>query len=295
MATGLKEAVWAKVAFASVGCSVAGAATNPIDVIKIRLQLQGELRAAASSGEPPVYRGFVRGVWYVARHEGLRGLFKGVLPSVYREASYSGLRLGLYDPIKALYGDTNAPGLSMSLWKKLASGATAGAIAGAITNPLDLVKVWLVVARVFLLLASRDARAHRSLTTPSRAGAHAGSRRAGAVPLGLARRARDRAHSGLHWPVPRTLALWLPTQPSLQYSSLSLSLSCVVSLGLAQGIGPNVQRAMLVGLSQPPSYDEAKHRLIAWHVGDDRSLLVHSLCVPPPSVGASRCSLLTLQ
>ena len=207
MATGLKEAVWAKVAFASVGCSVAGAATNPIDVIKIRLQLQGELRAAASSGEPPVYRGFVRGVWYVARHEGLRGLFKGVLPSVYREASYSGLRLGLYDPIKALYGDTNAPGLSMSLWKKLASGATAGAIAGAITNPLDLVKVRLVVARVFLLLASRDARAHRSLTTPSRAGAHAGSRRAGAVPLGLARRARDRAHSGLHWPVPRTLAL----------------------------------------------------------------------------------------
>lgn len=83
---------------------------------------------------------------------------------------------------------------------------------------------------------------------------------------------------------------------SAQFAILiSLSLSRVVSLGLAQGIGPNVQRAMLVGLSQPPSYDEAKHRLIAWHVGDDHSLLVHSLCVPPASVGASRCSLLTLQ
>jgi hypothetical protein len=56
--TGLREAVWAKVVFASIGCSVAGATTNPIDVIKIRLQLQGELaRSSTLPTSNRVYKG----------------------------------------------------------------------------------------------------------------------------------------------------------------------------------------------------------------------------------------------
>ena len=48
--TGLREAVWAKILFSSIGCLVAGTTTNPIDVIKIRLQLQGELAAHPMAG-----------------------------------------------------------------------------------------------------------------------------------------------------------------------------------------------------------------------------------------------------
>jgi hypothetical protein len=44
-----------------------------------------------------------------------------------------------------------------------------------------------------------------------------------------------------------------------------------------KGMGPNVQRAILVGVSQPPSYDEAKHLLISWGIGGDHALLVHAM------------------
>ena len=54
-------------------------------------------------------------------------------------------------------------------------------------------------------------------------------------------------------------------------------LHTVVETHSDAGNGPNVPRAMLVGVSQPPSYDEAKHHLILWGVGNDRSLLVHSM------------------
>ena len=55
-----------------------------------------------------------------------------------REAVYSTIRLGAYEPVKEIFGAShhNSP-----LWKKLAAGATTGAIGSAIATPTDLVRV----------------------------------------------------------------------------------------------------------------------------------------------------------
>lgn len=47
--------------------------TNPIDVIKTRLQLQGQLK----QGGDQHYKGFVRGSLQIVKDEGIIGLYKG--------------------------------------------------------------------------------------------------------------------------------------------------------------------------------------------------------------------------
>jgi hypothetical protein len=46
---------------------------NPIEVVKIRLQIQGELIANA----PKKYRGFLHGIYTIGSEEGIAGLYKG--------------------------------------------------------------------------------------------------------------------------------------------------------------------------------------------------------------------------
>ena len=49
--------------------------TNPVDVIKIRLQLDNEL--SGSSAAQRKYKGFFRGIGRIVAEEGVRGLYKG--------------------------------------------------------------------------------------------------------------------------------------------------------------------------------------------------------------------------
>eukprot|EP00966_Prymnesium_polylepis_P272377 6292678-Prymnesium_polylepis.1 len=50
-------------------------------------------------------------------------------------------RRSLYGPIKNAMGIT--PGQPVPLWKKIVAGGTAGAVASAVANPTDLMKVRL--------------------------------------------------------------------------------------------------------------------------------------------------------
>lgn len=119
-----------------------GAVTNPIDVIKIRMQLENELGANHKSKnifKDRYYKGFVRGALRILSEEGLRGLYKGLVPSLMREGSYSTIRLGPYEPLKLQLGATDIA--HTPLWKKIAAGAVSGTIGSAIATPTDLVKV----------------------------------------------------------------------------------------------------------------------------------------------------------
>jgi hypothetical protein len=70
--------------------------SSPIDVIKTRMQIDGELQKTRNVGEQMqnrYYQGFIRGSFRIVREEGLTGLMRGAVPGTLRDASYSGMRI----------------------------------------------------------------------------------------------------------------------------------------------------------------------------------------------------------
>lgn len=81
-----------------MAAQVAAVFTNPIDVVKIRLQIQGEGGAAAGPKAGPK-AGLLRMFGKIASEEGLLALQKGLFPSILRETFYSSIRLSAYEPV----------------------------------------------------------------------------------------------------------------------------------------------------------------------------------------------------
>ena len=123
---------------------VAALFTNPIDVVKIRLQLQGEGKSSGvgPSASSPVAgaagatagrrsHGLFSMFGFILREEGLAAFWKGVVPSLLREITYSSIRLGAYEPLRNCLSSEEERadgGGQAALWKKLLAGATAGAV-----------------------------------------------------------------------------------------------------------------------------------------------------------------------
>lgn len=81
-------------AIAGAAAASAGVFTNPIEVMKTRLQLQGELSA---KGKYSVhYKNIFHAGYVVAKHDGVRGLQKGLVPGLCMQLVLNGLKLGKY-------------------------------------------------------------------------------------------------------------------------------------------------------------------------------------------------------
>lgn len=125
------DTVFMKCLAGGIGCGCSGFLTNPMDVIKIKNQQFG--------GDK--YGSFVGTATVVFREEGARGFLKGAASSVLREMTYSSLRMGLYEPIKGVVTTATASQDPESPIVKWTSAFLSGAIASAMFNPVDLVKV----------------------------------------------------------------------------------------------------------------------------------------------------------
>ncbi|KAL7264347.1 hypothetical protein ACSBR1_002320 [Camellia fascicularis] len=115
--------------------------TIPLDTAKVRLQLQKKANTEEEAGVPK-YRGMLDTVATIAREEGLIALWKGVIPGLHRQFLYGGLRIGLYEPVKAFFVGSEYVG-DVSLFQKILAALITGALAIAVANPTDLVKVRL--------------------------------------------------------------------------------------------------------------------------------------------------------
>ncbi|RYP56464.1 hypothetical protein DL771_011783 [Monosporascus sp. 5C6A] len=123
----------------------------PLDVVKIRMQLQSRPRPpsdpsptthANPRGSPPVvYRGALRTMRDIVASEGVTGLWKGNIPAELMYLSYSAIQFTTYRSTsmllhRALGGDSRVPhGV-----ESFVCGAAAGATATAATYPLDLLR-----------------------------------------------------------------------------------------------------------------------------------------------------------
>ena len=187
---------------ASTSSMTASFITNPVDVIKVRMQLEGELKFNTPLHKR-YYKGFVRGLFRILLDEGPGGLLKGVTASLLREFSYGGIRLGAYEPIKELYGATDPS--HTPLWKKIAAGGTSGMIGSAIANPTDVVKIRMQGTKI-----------------------------------------------GKRYPSTFHAFIYIYRSEGIR--------------GLWRGVGPTVQRAMVLTASQTSSYDHTKHTILNWGI-----------------------------
>lgn len=160
-----------------VASIVAGCSTHPLDLLKVRMQLQGEIQgpkqpnaAAAAAAHhnlrpalafhtttvaapggsvhlpqpprpaPPAPRvGLVSVGVRIVQQEGVAALFSGVSATILRQTLYSTTRMGLYDVLKQKWTDHDSH--TMPLPRKILAGLIAGGIGAAVGNPADVAMV----------------------------------------------------------------------------------------------------------------------------------------------------------
>ena len=124
---------------------VVSLATNPIWVVKTRLQLQSRAPGAAWKTAPPPYRGFIDALTQIARAEGVAGLYKGLSPSLFL-VSHGAIQFAAYERLKRIAVDARAGSSSTNARAEPSAfecawlGVASKLFASAITYPSQVVR-----------------------------------------------------------------------------------------------------------------------------------------------------------
>jgi len=136
---------------AAIAGIVTGTATNPIWVVKTRLQLSASdrLPKVASTMTPTpsslpgsFFGGSVSTITQIAREEGIRGFYKGLSAS-YLGVTESTIQWVLYERLKLLMASTQGAGGLQEWSGMLASAGTAKCVASLITYPHEVLRTRL--------------------------------------------------------------------------------------------------------------------------------------------------------
>ncbi|CEQ42985.1 SPOSA6832_04864 [Sporobolomyces salmonicolor] len=139
--------------------------TNPMEVTKTRLQLDGELQgrkhipAAAAAGAGPaaavpevraslkagpdgkVYTSAVDCMQKTWKNEGLKGIQRGLGAAYTYQIALNGSRLGFYEPMRRVINSLAGNDKNeVKAWSSIAAGASSGVVGAILGNPLFLIK-----------------------------------------------------------------------------------------------------------------------------------------------------------
>ena len=138
-----EENTWVHLVAAANAGVITGTATNPIWVVKTRLQLSAsERHKPAPTNMPKFFGGSWAMIKQILREEGVRGFYKGL------SASYLGVTEGtiqwvLYERLKKINQATEGRGGAMEWIGMLGSAGTAKCVASLITYPHEVGCVFL--------------------------------------------------------------------------------------------------------------------------------------------------------
>ncbi|KAG8190334.1 hypothetical protein JTE90_014440 [Oedothorax gibbosus] len=128
------------VKFVSAGTAacIADLITFPLDVAKVRLQLQGEgLKGAASKG-----KGMFGMIVSIVQKEGPKSLYNGLCAGLQRQMCFASVRIGLYDSVKNQYSALAGNSISNgNVGIRILAGITTGGMSVLFAQPTDVVKV----------------------------------------------------------------------------------------------------------------------------------------------------------
>lgn len=117
------------------GCQVIF--TNPLEIVKIRLQIQGE--AAKLEGAVK------HGAAHIVRQLGVVGLYKGASACLLRDIPFSAIYFTAYSHLKKDVFHEGYNGKQLSFLETLGAAGIAGMPAAYLTTPADVVKTRLQV------------------------------------------------------------------------------------------------------------------------------------------------------
>ncbi|CAH2086062.1 unnamed protein product [Euphydryas editha] len=117
--------------------------TNPMDVVKTRLQLQGELRARHEHSAK--YRGIFHTLYVIAKNDGATALQKGLAPAMLLGFCMNSVRLGIYH-IAEVQGWTKKKDGDISIHKAMFWSSASGVMSGIAANPASVVKTRMQAA-----------------------------------------------------------------------------------------------------------------------------------------------------
>lgn len=114
--------------FGGVASCGAACCTHPLDLIKVHLQTQQEVK-----------KRMVGMAIHVVKHDGVLALYNGLSASLCRQMSYSLTRFAIYETVRDVMGSSNKG--PMPFYQKVLLGAFGGFTGGFIGTPSDLVNV----------------------------------------------------------------------------------------------------------------------------------------------------------
>ena len=118
---------------AGIGETAACLVRVPTENVKQNMQIGGT--EASTSGV----------VRKIMAADGVSGFYRGYLTTVLREIPFAFIQFPLYEKLKSL--GAGLRGKPLESWQSACCGSVAGATAGAITNPLDVVKTRLMTQK----------------------------------------------------------------------------------------------------------------------------------------------------
>ena len=133
--------------FLAGGLAACGAVTftNPIELIKTRMQLQGEL--SKNSNVPKLYKNPLQAFALIYKNEGIRGLQQGLACGYYYQLGLNGCRIGLYEPSRYFITRLLMPSsvkdgqnLPQYMTINVLAGFVSGAAGAVIASPFFLIK-----------------------------------------------------------------------------------------------------------------------------------------------------------
>jgi len=124
--------------------------TFPLDVVKVRQQVQSQIHSKIVDGRVQVRRsGILRTLSAIARKEGFQALYGGLSPGLQRQMTMSAIRIGYYEKVRNGYMNLLGvePGLGWSmLGVRVLAGVTTGSLAILVAQPMDVVKIRMQAA-----------------------------------------------------------------------------------------------------------------------------------------------------
>lgn len=133
-ANGGQLPIWAEMVAGATGGASQVMFTNPLEIVKIRLQVAGEIAGGSKIS-----------ALSVVKELGFFGLYKGSRACFLRDIPFSAIYFPAYAHLKPAFADENGYNSPLSL---LTAGAIAGMPAASLVTPADVIKTRLqVVAR----------------------------------------------------------------------------------------------------------------------------------------------------